>query len=82
MGNREKLLEKACSTFGQKGYKATSVDDLLEAAGVSPSNFYYHFDSKEKLAYEVLDALLAQSRARIEPIFADRKLRAATKGLT
>ena len=79
MGNRDKLLEAACETFGQKGYLATSVDDLLGVAGVSPSNFYYHFKSKEKLAYEVLDRTFETVRRELAPIFVNRKMTATGK---
>jgi AcrR family transcriptional regulator len=79
MGNREKLLEAACTTFGQKGYQATSVDDLLGAAKVSPSNFYYHFKSKEELAYEVLDRTFDAVRRELAPVFVNRQLSAVAK---
>jgi AcrR family transcriptional regulator len=79
MGNREKLLDAACAAFGQKGYEATSVDELLATAGVSPSNFYYHFDSKEKLALEVLEQTFQGSREKFAPIFASKSLGAAAK---
>jgi TetR/AcrR family transcriptional repressor of nem operon len=69
MGNREKLLEVACQAFGQKGYEATSVDALLAEADVSPSNFYYHFRSKEDLALEVLESIFARTREKFAPIF-------------
>jgi TetR/AcrR family transcriptional repressor of nem operon len=38
----------------RQGYNATSVDDIASAAGVSKSNFYYHFPSKEDLGLAVL----------------------------
>jgi AcrR family transcriptional regulator len=79
MGNREKLLDAACLAFGQRGYEATSVDDLLAAAGISPSNFYYHFRSKEDLALEVLDKTFETLRGRFAPIFVNRGLGAAQK---
>ena len=63
------MLEVACTAFGQKGYEATSVDDLLAEADVSPSNFYYHFRSKEDLAVEVLESIFARTREKFAPIF-------------
>ena len=62
MGNREKLLEAATSILGRNGYQATSVDEILESARVAPSNFYYHFKSKEELAIEVLEGYFEKSR--------------------
>ena len=79
MGNREKLLEIACQAFGQKGYEATSVDDLLAQAGVSPSNFYYHFKSKEELAVEVLESIFQRSREKFLPLYEDGKISASEK---
>ncbi len=79
MGNRAKLLETACQAFGQKGYEATSVDDLLAEAGVSPSNFYYHFKSKEELAVEVLDSIFEKSREKFLPLFEDGRSSALEK---
>jgi TetR/AcrR family transcriptional regulator, transcriptional repressor for nem operon len=79
MGNREKLLEIACVAFGQKGYEATSVDDLLAEADVSPSNFYYHFRSKEDLALEVLQAIFARTRDKFAPLYVNRGIPAREK---
>jgi len=79
MGNREKLLEAATAILGRNGYQATSVDDILEAAKVAPSNFYYHFKSKEELAIEVLEGYFEQSRQEIAPIFMNRSLSAGEK---
>jgi TetR/AcrR family transcriptional repressor of nem operon len=79
MGNREKLLEKAAEVFGRAGYQATSVDDILQAARVAPSNFYYHFKSKEELALEVLEGYFDRSRQAIAPIFMNRKLSPTAK---
>lgn len=79
MGNKEKLLEVACQAFGQKGYEATSVDDILAEAAVSPSNFYYHFTSKEELALEVLESIFERSREKFVPLYENPKLRASEK---
>ena len=79
MGNREKLIEQACTTFGQKGYQATSVDDLLKVTKICPSNFYYHFKSKEALAFEVLGTIFQRVREKLAPIVVNRGLSAPRK---
>ena len=52
---RTKLLDAALGTIRAKGYSATSVDDLCEAAGVTKGAFFHHFKSKEALAVAAAD---------------------------
>src|SRR4051794_33662692 len=47
---KDKLLDAAVQVVRQKGYAATSVDDLCKAAGVTKGAFFHHFASKEDLA--------------------------------
>ena len=46
---REKLLGTALRLVREKGYDATSVDDLCRSAGVTKGAFFHHFVSKERL---------------------------------
>jgi TetR/AcrR family transcriptional regulator, transcriptional repressor for nem operon len=79
MGSREKVLDAATTIFGKVGYQAASVDDILEAAKVAPSNFYYHFKSKQELALEVLEGYFERSRQEIAPILMNRSIPASKK---
>ena len=47
---RTKLLDSALRVFRQKGYAATTVDDLCREAKLTKGSFFYHFASKEELA--------------------------------
>jgi TetR/AcrR family transcriptional regulator, transcriptional repressor for nem operon len=47
---RSKLLDAALSVIRSKGYCATTVDDLCQAAGVTKGAFFHHFSSKDELA--------------------------------
>ena len=62
--SREKILDAAAQLFHQRGYNATSLDDILEASGVCRSNFYYHYRSKEDLGMEVLQKQAEAFEAR------------------
>ena len=42
--------------FTQRGFNASSVQDITDAAGVPKGSFYNHFKSKEALAAEILTA--------------------------
>jgi TetR/AcrR family transcriptional repressor of nem operon len=46
---RSKLLDAALLTIREKGYGATSVDELCAQAGVTKGAFFHHFKSKEAL---------------------------------
>jgi TetR/AcrR family transcriptional repressor of nem operon len=50
---KEQLVEGATDVFHRQGFNASTVDDIVRAAGVPKGSFYNHFDSKESLALEV-----------------------------
>lgn len=52
---RRQLLEVACEVFAERGFHATSMDDVAEAAGVTKPVLYQHFRSKRALYRELLD---------------------------
>ena len=45
-----KLLDAALLVFRSKGYAATRIEDVCEAAGLTKGSFFYHFKTKEDLA--------------------------------
>jgi TetR/AcrR family transcriptional regulator, transcriptional repressor for nem operon len=49
-GAREKLLDASFALFREKGYSATSVDELCAKAGVTKGAFFHHFQNKDALA--------------------------------
>ncbi|MEJ8303551.1 TetR/AcrR family transcriptional regulator [Saccharibacillus sacchari] len=52
---RRKIADAARHLFVQKGYKATSIEEITAATGSSKGNLYYHFKSKEGLFLYLLD---------------------------
>ncbi|MFD3261636.1 TetR/AcrR family transcriptional regulator [Paenibacillus lentus] len=46
---RKKIADASRALFIQKGYKATSIEDIVKATGCSAGNIYYHFKNKEGL---------------------------------
>ncbi|MCI4663428.1 MAG: TetR/AcrR family transcriptional regulator [Neomegalonema sp.] len=53
---RDDLLEHGQRVLHERGYHATSVADIANAAGAPKGSFYNHFESKEAFAIEVLRA--------------------------
>ncbi len=48
-GARTRLLNAALQVIREKGFSATSVDELCAAAGVTKGAFFHHFENKEAL---------------------------------
>ncbi len=61
--SKEKLVRAARNLMLAQGYPITSVDDIIEAAGVSKGSFYHYFDSKEELALTAMHEFLADGAA-------------------
>ena len=66
---REKLIEAAIATVRYKGFSATSVDEICQAAGVTKGAFFHHFASKEALAVAAAGAWtdIAEQRIFTQP---------------
>lgn len=58
--SRQKLIEATIELMSLRGFEAMGINSILEAAGVSKSNFYYHFKSKEDLCIAALDSMTEQ----------------------
>jgi len=52
---REQLVGVACSLFAERGFEATSIEEIAERAGVSKPVVYQHFGGKEGLYAVVVD---------------------------
>jgi len=52
---RELLEDAAAELFAQRGYEATTVEQICAAAGVSKPMLYRHFESKQELARKLLE---------------------------
>lgn len=52
---RARLIDAARSLVRQRGFAATSVDDLCAAAGVTKGAFFHHFASKEALGVALVE---------------------------
>jgi AcrR family transcriptional regulator len=62
---RSQLFDVALSLFAERGYAATTMDDIAEAAGVTKPLVYQHFDSKRALYLELMDVFSLQLVERI-----------------
>lgn len=56
---RSRFLDVAAELFQTKGYCATGMQAIFEAAGVTAGAFYHHFESKKDLALAVIEERVA-----------------------
>jgi len=67
---RERLLALAESAVLAKGFAATSIEELIAAAGISKSGFFYHFKDKGELAKAMMLRYIEQDTKLLDDIFA------------
>lgn len=65
---REAILTAASVLFGQKGYHATSVADVIAAAGISRGTFYLYFDNKDSIFLELMERFIQRIMAVLEVV--------------
>lgn len=71
---RAELIDCAQRLFLERGYERTTINDVIEAAGVSKGAFYHHFDAKEDLLEAIAGRFADQALARAEAVFAEPAL--------
>jgi len=81
----QQMMDAAVRTFGQRGYRAASMDEIAELAGVSKPLVYLYLNSKEELFTACIRreaaALVEAVRSAITPgESADRQLWSGLRG--
>ncbi|WP_297614523.1 TetR family transcriptional regulator, partial [Nocardia sp.] len=60
------VVDQALQLFAEKGYEATTVEEIAEAAGMSRRTFFRQFRSKEDVVFADHESQLAQARAFLD----------------
>lgn len=76
---RDRLIEAAFALFDERGYDATTVDEIAEWAGTGRTTFFRHFGSKEAVIFPDHDELLDQIRGRLTAAGRDARPVAVTE---
>jgi AcrR family transcriptional regulator len=63
---RSKLVDAAMALFAERGFDATSVEDVVARAGTGRTTFFRYFPTKEDVVFPDHDGLLVQVGARLE----------------
>src|SRR6186713_1372870 len=67
---RDELLRIAARLFAEKGFRATTVRDIADAAGILSGSLYHHFDSKESMVDEILSSFQEELFGQYDEILA------------
>lgn len=65
---RERILDLAYEAVIRKGFAATSIEELVEAAGITKSGFFYHFKDKNDLARQLVERYLITNQAFLDDL--------------
>lgn len=67
---RERILDIAEAAVLAKGFGATSIEEVITAAGITKNGFFYHFSDKNELARALLQRYLDRDEAVLDDVFA------------
>jgi AcrR family transcriptional regulator len=67
---RERILDAAETSVLEKGFAATSIEELIAAVGITKSGFFYHFKDKGALAKALLVRYIEREDALFGELFA------------
>jgi AcrR family transcriptional regulator len=84
-GSSARILQTALGLFSTKGYDATSVREICEAAGITKPTLYHFFGSKDGVYRALVDGALSQFEREVEgavrmPGTAVERLRRVARG--
>lgn len=68
---RDQILEVATSLFSERGYAATSLDDIADVIGFTKPAIYYYFRSKDEILFEIHDHIVRDGLDQVEAIMAE-----------
>lgn len=66
---RQRILDAAQAAILEKGFTATSIDELIAECGLTKGGFFYHFKDKNELAKALLRRYLAADEEVYDQIF-------------
>ena len=63
--SRQEILRTAARLFQQRGYDATSMNDVAAALKLSKGGLYHHFQSKDEILYEIMNHAMEITQDRV-----------------
>jgi AcrR family transcriptional regulator len=63
--SRQEILRTAARLFQQRGYDATSMNDVAAALKLSKGGLYHHFQSKDEILFEIMNHAMEITEERV-----------------
>jgi len=63
--SRQEILRTAARLFQQRGYDATSMNDVAASLKLSKGGLYHHFQSKDEILFEIMDHAMEITEERV-----------------
>ncbi|MCC9196072.1 TetR/AcrR family transcriptional regulator [Arthrobacter sp. zg-Y820] len=70
MNIKEELARVSVELFSSQGYAKTSVQQIVDAAGVTKGALYHYFNSKDDLLFDIYDRILTLQHRNLDEIIA------------
>jgi AcrR family transcriptional regulator len=67
---RQEIVKMAATVFRDKGFEATTLNDIAEQLGTDRASLYYYVGSKEELLHEIVRQVLDENVAAAERVLA------------
>jgi TetR/AcrR family transcriptional regulator, cholesterol catabolism regulator len=65
LDSRQEILRTAARLFQQRGYDATSMNDVAAALRLSKGGLYHHFQSKDEILFEIMNHAMDLTQERV-----------------
>lgn len=66
LSRREQIIRSAAQLFETKGFDGTTIEDIVQTAGIAKGTFYIYFPNKEELLIQVIHRLIEETLESIE----------------
>ena len=73
------ILQSAVQLFGEKGYHATSIQDICDLAGVSKGALFHYFENKNELLFEIHETITDLQYEQSERVINNNDMSASEK---
>lgn len=68
MSKKQLIMETAIELFAEKGYEATSIQEITSHCGISKGAFYLNFKSKDELILAITDYIISKFGTQIDRV--------------